>query len=182
VGAGGFVAVRDRRGGRRGRGTRLALPAAVDLANDITSQIRGEAHVVGSIRRRKPTVGDIEIAVHVDAEVSLDVAEGGMFPGEYATVKGGGKPDWRYWQLRHLDGYMLDLFRFDDQNRGSIMLIRTGPAAFSKHWVTALREIGLRHEGGYVKHVREGRVIPCRTEQDAFALAGMEYVEPWERR
>ena len=163
-------------------GIRLPLDEAQGIALGILAQINGEAHVVGSVRRLKSLVGDIEIAVHVDAAVDLSVGEGPLLPGAYETVKGGGKR-WKYWQLRHVaQGYVVDLFRFDDMNRGSIMLIRTGPRDFSRWFVTAMLSQGLRHEGGYVRQDRpEGCIVPCPTEREAFALAGMTWTEPENR-
>lgn len=73
----------------------------------------------------------------------------------------------------------LDLFRFDVLNRGSIMLIRTGPWEFSRRFVVSLRRNGLVHERGYVR--RNGRVTGCPDEQTAFELAGMKYLEPEKR-
>ncbi len=156
-------------------GNRLALADAEWLAAGILEQIVGEAHVVGSVRRKRPEVGDIEIAVHESAVIKLSVAEG-LFPGDFRTIKGG-KKNWRYWQLRHNDGWILDLFRFDDHNRGSIILIRTGPVDFSHQFVVCLRRHGLRHENGYIRD-NHGTLVACEDEQAAFAHVGMRYLEP----
>ena len=161
-------------------GARLALADADRIAAGILAQIDGEAHVVGSVRRRKPTVGDIEIMVHREAKLRLPVTDG-LWPGQFAGVKGG-LGDWRYWQLRHHDGWMLDLYRFDDLNRGSIMLIRTGPAEFSKLFVMKLRDRRLVHADGYVRTAcPNGELAACPDERTAFDLAGMAWVEPEER-
>ena len=162
-------------------GTRLALADADRIAAGILAQIDGEAHVVGSVRRRRPTVGDIEIMVHRDATGSLLDVGSGLWPGDYQSMKGG-PTGWRFWQLRHRDGWMLDLYRFDDLNRGSIMLIRTGPAEFSKLFVMKLRDRRLVHADGYVRTAcPNGELAACPDERTAFDLAGMAWVEPEER-
>jgi DNA polymerase/3'-5' exonuclease PolX len=164
-------------------GTRLALADADVLAADLLRQIDGEAHVVGSVRRRKPNVGDIELLVHVDAVVRIAVA-GPLLPGEYETVKGGSWPGWKFWQLRHREqGFQVDLYRFDGDNRGSLLLIRTGPAEFSQRFVQQLRQQGLYHEGGYIWGDSEtnNSKVRCPSEAVAFQLAGMPWAEP-ERR
>ena len=160
----------------------LALADARVIADEVLSMIRGKAFVVGSIRREKPEVGDIEIAVHVDAAVDLPVGIGGLLPDAYETVRGG-KKGWKYWQVRNVArGHVVELYRFDDQNRGSITLIRTGPAHFSKQFVTSLRCFGLRHYDGYVRYLDDkGSIIPCPSEGVAFRLARMRWIEPKDR-
>ena len=164
-------------------GTRLHLADADRIAAEVQSQIEGESIVAGSVRRRRETVGDIEILVRHGAAVRLNVSPGGLYGGEWETVKGGGER-WKFWQLRHRDGYVLDLYRFDDLNRGSMLLIRTGPAEFSRRFVMELRALGMRHEDGYVRSNAEpvgDAIVPCPLEKDAFALAGMKWVEPEDR-
>lgn len=165
-----------------GTGTRLTRNDALEHAAALLRQIQGEAHVVGSLRRRCEEIGDIELIVHREAQIRFEVATGGLFDtGCYVHVKGG-LLGGRYWQIRHSTlGFNVDLFRFDNDNRGSIMLIRTGPAAFSKRFVTALLEVGRRHKEGYVRD-GDGRIIRCPTEAMAFKLAGMREIPPEERR
>ena len=162
-------------------GTRLALDSARRLAQELMHCIDGESHVVGSIRRRRPDVGDIEILVHARAEVNIPVGCGGLMPDVYETVRGG-KGKWKYWQIAHTrQGFKVDLFRFDEKNRGSIMLIRTGPADFSRYFVVALKRRGLRHEGGYIRD-KSNNIVACPNEKFAFALAGTKWLEPEDRR
>ena len=164
-------------------GTKLLLADARAIADDLLSMIRGEAFVVGSIRRGEPEVGDIELAVYVNAVVDIPVGIGGLLPDAYETIKGGRK-HWKFWQIRNVErGHVVDLYRFDDLNRGSITLMRTGPASFSKQFVTALRSQGYRHHEGYVRYLADdGSLVRCDHELVAFALAAMEWVEPEDRR
>ena len=165
-----------------GIGTRLQLADATRIVFDVLSMIHGEAFVVGSVRRGVERVGDIEIAVHANASVDIPAGVGPLLPGAYETVKGGRK-DWKYWQRRHVaDGYVVDLYRFDDMNRGSITLIRTGPADFSRKFVTLLRGQGLRHHEGYVRSLDDGSLVRCDHERVAFAQAAMRWVDPEDRR
>ena len=166
-------------------GTRLRLADALAMAKEIGKQIDGEAYAVGSVRRQKPDVGDIEILVHENARINLDVSVGSLFPADYESIKGGPskRRDWKYWQLLHVaSGVTIDLFRFDRANKGSMMLIRTGPAEFSQRFVTALKHHGLCHTEGHVYHLGGGPLVPCETEREAFQLARMKYIEPERRR
>ncbi len=160
-------------------GTRMPLELASRYAEDARALIDGETIVAGSIRRKRADVGDIELLVHVDAHVRLPVHEG-LFDGDFETIKGG-KPLWKFWQLRHRErDYVLDLYRFDDLNRGSILLIRTGPAQFSQRWVTELRRHGLEHRDGYVRGV--SGVWACPSERDAFNYTQWPETPPEDRR
>lgn len=163
-------------------GKRMKRDEADLIARTVVNDIIGEALAVGSIRRRAAEVGDIEIALHVNAVVALPIGVGPLLPGAFETIKGGGKR-WRYWQLRNVaEGFVIDLWRFDDLNRGSITLMRTGPENFSYRFVMALRRRGLRHHEGYVRNLAGEAIVPCPTEQDAFFLAGMQWIEPEDRR
>ncbi len=162
-------------------GSRLPLAEAIRTAELFQARIRGESHIVGSVRRHCETVGDIEIMLHRDATLALEVSDSPLFPADWTTVRGG-KTGWKYWQIEHRSGLHVDLYRFDADNRGSIMLIRTGPAEFSRRWVMALEAQGYRHKDGYL-HRRSGlEHLSCLQERDAFAAAGWPYVEPSERR
>ncbi len=167
-------------------GTRMNLATAEAYAADVLDAITGEAHVVGSVRRKSKTVGDIELLVHWDADIDLPMSVGPLLPSEYDSIKGGPdkKDGWKYWQLHNnKHGFNLDLFRFDNNNRGSLMLIRTGPAEFSRRFVMALNDHGLKHEGGYVRWIADDEIVACDDERRAFELAGMRpYIEPAKRR
>lgn len=165
-------------------GTRLELDDARELAWAFVEAhcVGGRVEIVGSIRRRKETVGDIELLLHRDTQlvgVDADYGEESMFPSTaaYQWIKRGEK----YGQLLHkARGYKIDLFRADDDNWGSIMLIRTGPSDFSARWVTALKQRGTPSAGGYIRD-KDGAVIPCRDEAMAFQLTGWDYIEPESR-
>lgn len=167
-------------------GTRIPLTQALLMAEEILKRINGKAWIVGSIRRKKPEVGDIEILLHVDAVVHLKISAGDLFAGEYESIKGGpdskSGTDWRYWQIRHTEsGVNIDLFRCDDDNQGSMALIRTGPSEFSRRFVMALKGNNLCHKDGYIRPIGADDICPCPTEKKAFRFAGMQYIEPENR-
>lgn len=168
-------------------GTRLELAEATAIAHAfIAAHCRkGRIEIVGSIRRQKPTVGDIELLLHRDTQlvdVDADHGAGGLFPsvGTYQWVKNGPK----YGQLLHkARGYKIDLFRADDNNWGSQMVIRTGPWEFSQRYVAALRARGYPHGDvaqGYINDSK-GNLVPCPDEATAFRLAGFIDIHPTQR-
>lgn len=78
-------------------------------------------------------------------------------------------------------GVPVDLFTAREDTWGSILLIRTGPPAYSQEWVTRLTGRGLQHRDGQVQDAGTGGQIPTPTEEAACALVRWTW-EPPERR
>lgn len=181
---------------------RLPLARAQQLANAIRDELApgcARIEIAGSIRRRKPEVGDIEI-------VAIPKRSGGLFDdqsaldpllaalegtGRFVRIKGGDK----YKQYEVVKaGVKLDLFLCEPETWGWIFMLRTGPEDFTKRLVLAEQHGGCRPD-----HIsfREGRLwrrvetpghmtrdVPLDTpeERDVFEALGMKWVEPWDRR
>lgn len=179
---------------------RAALLAAelVDLLRDVCTRVE----VAGSIRRRRPDVGDIEIV----AIPRYEVVQADLFaPGEGLNrnllsarclelvdddtlehrldVNGHRAFGQKYKRLTYR-GVALDLFSPDDDTWGVILAIRTGPADFSHRLVTTRSHAGLLPNW---LAVREGRiwrgVTPLATpeERDVFEAVGLDWIEPPDR-
>lgn len=214
-------------------GERIPLAAADALAARVVLELGPcceRIEVGGSVRRRRPDVGDLEIVAiprmtmagtqsglfgptgeqvsELWRELDRLVADGAGWaqaPGSVADCprcKGAGgytsaKGDtvcerchgsglatraapWgeRYRQALYR-GRQVDLFTTRPETWGALLLIRTGPSAFSRAWVTALREVGLRMEDGRVTDT--GSTVPCPDEETAFALTGWAWRPPEAR-
>lgn len=178
-----------------GEGVRLPLQTAYRVAMQVVEALKpgcDRIQIAGSIRRKRPTIGDIEI-VAIGAE-TLDlfghpcgsllnnviddlVRQGRLLPGRCDG------PRYKQFGL-HNCGLGLDLFLAHPANWGLILALRTGPAAFSQRLVTAESRGGLLREGlrvadGMVWNA-ESRAVPVPEEQDFFELAG-GWVEPSRR-
>jgi DNA polymerase (family 10) len=143
--------------------------------------------VAGSIRRGKETVGDVELVgvpvLNEDlfGDGATPVLEGLMESlREISTIEKAGA---RYIRAHLLKtGQTLDLFLVHPPAQwGSIMAIRTGPDTLSRWVVTKCQERGIRHTDGHAVQTDTGEVIPTATEEQFFALAGMECPDPEER-
>ena len=85
----------------------------------------------------------------------------------------------------HQGRALVDLFITDWDRWGWIFLLRTGPAEFS-HWLVKSKRYG----GGLPSYLRADEGALCRgsemlvtpEEQDVFALLGLPWMEPSERR
>jgi DNA polymerase/3'-5' exonuclease PolX len=161
--------------------------------------------IAGSIRRRKPEVKDVEI---VAVPRWIDGPGEDLFgpPKQYNTlhvwatrqrtvtwIKTGTTlivpweidPKGKYWRGIWPCEMKLDLFLATPENYGLILLIRTGPADWSRRFVTQRSKGGwlpdhLRVEGGTIRD-QSGTALATPTEEDAFELAGRQWLPP-ERR
>lgn len=114
-------------------GKRVALWQAQQVADDFIGRIQdvaAETHVVGSISRKVPTVGDIEIVVlplrqpdfwnRIDVLLHMGSIQRAIYPD--GTHRWGDS----YRGLMYA-GHRIELFTCDAHNRGYITWLRTGP-------------------------------------------------------
>lgn len=141
--------------------------------------------IAGSIRRRKPQVGDIEIiAIAKQVPAGLFGDETEVDPAFCALVtqwpKVIGEPTGRHTIRLLPEGINLDLYIVDPDTWGYTMAIRTGSADYT-HQVFATGWAKL----GYTSHksvlYRYGRPTYIREEIDLFTLLGLSWVEPCAR-
>jgi len=157
--------------------------------------------IAGSVRRRRPLVGDVEHVV-IPAYGEVERCDGLFAVKERVNLFGFhldalvadgqvskhiyGGTGYR-WGTRYrgcdFRGFNHEIFTAEPDNFGAILLIRTGPAEFSERFVKRLKDGGMyRQRDGYVWHVATGERVPVADEAAYFRLAGMPYVEPELRR
>ena len=115
---------------------KIDLSVAETIGNSVLQHIspsldRGE--IAGSIRRRKPIVGDIEIvAISNDRENLIkllgDIGQH-IKPGVPGAVPWAPKIASKYLRVRLNEGMNLDLFMASRENWGGLYLMRTGSGA-----------------------------------------------------
>lgn len=185
-------------------GTRLAFEDAYRLAEEV-SRLLGPTvellKVVGSLRRRRPAVGDIEFLARPPS--SPDLFEGpsivhleyvrAVMEGLGTWVKGGTRQmqitDLLGRKGTHLELYLVhppgcackDCRPWGPAAWGSMLAIRTGPEQLSKYVVTVMRERGLKHVRGQVRQRKTDELVPTETEEAFFELAGVECLPPSRR-
>ena len=162
--------------------------------------------VAGSIRRRRADVGDVElIAVpRIEGVPGLFSPTGSVNrlwdlvnnligrPGEprlLATHLTDPRMGERYAKLRHPgSGLQVDLFTARAETYGLILLIRTGPADYSRWLVTEARRRGFHvkdgelHRGGLGCGSIACERVPVPEERDVYAEFRMAVVPPIARR
>lgn len=147
--------------------------------------------IAGSLRRRKPEIGDIEIVALARLIPTIDMF-GEAMPGKERNAldealaalaphytKNGPK----YKQFS-FEGMTVDLFLATPKTWGAVATIRTGSADFS-HWLVTERRRGGACPGGM--SFREGRIwfagaaLDTPEERDVFAAVEQPWIEPVER-
>lgn len=139
---------------------------------------------VGSLRRRRPYVRDIEFLA--EPRMVVDDLFGNMAP-DVAPIRAALEQlgTWvkgaeRMMQITDLGGRVglkCELYLVHPPAQwGSLLAIRTGPYELGRHAVTRMRERGFRHDGGRV--LRGSEVIPTPTEEDFFAAAWLPCLAP----
>ncbi len=153
--------------------------------------------VAGSIRRKAPSVGDIEIVCIPRRETAVPYGE--LFPKPdvnlllkhlrenetsdargYKIIKGGD----RYHKIL-FGGMQADVFMTNKQQWGRMLALRTGPAEYSKKMAQRWSDMGYKGVNG--KLVDVGGESYCYkpefpTEQDFFDFLGWDYVKPENRK
>lgn len=167
----------------------LALAEAIKIMQSI-GPVCDRVEVAGSLRRKRPDVGDIEIvAIPTPAESLFGDLFYSAAPVKAALERAGytefSKDGELFKQFQTPTGVNCDLFLTTPEGWGLCYLIRTGPAEHSRRMVTARREGGLMPSNLRVRDLRLYRgpvALPTPEEQDVYNWYGLPYLEPEERR
>lgn len=167
----------------------MKLEQAQEIAERIKRDLAPHCErieIAGSVRRRKPDVGDIEIVCIPKQSADSDlfgagrpIRDGGFIQacGQIGRILKGCLLTGKYMQFSTIEGINVDLFTARAENWGLIYAIRTGSAAFS-HEVLARGWAwnGYKSVDGML--TRGGKQISTPEEADLFRLAGVKWIEP----
>lgn len=152
----------------------MQLEEAEQLAEQIVGEIADyceKIKIVGSIRRRKAEVKDIDLVLLVKPERWWDFT---LKLRKISKVSIDGK------QVKRVvyKGEQIDLYIATPETWGTLVLIRTGSAAHNIKLSMIARKKGLKlsHSG----LTKNGEVI-ASTEKEIFEALDLSYVEPEER-
>ena len=156
--------------------------------------------VAGSVRRRKPMVGDLELlAIPRYGAPLLDMFSRAMAPldlltGEvdYLIAKGlftkrlSSAGHAAYGPLNKLlvhvpTGIPVDLFTTEARYWGMALVVRTGPAEFNMRLMARYKSFGAAGHAYAGVTDERGTERDCPDEETVFALAGWNWIPP-ERR
>jgi len=152
----------------------MKLQQAETIAKNFLSEIKEfceRIEIVGSIRRKKPEVNDIDIVLiprqreHLIQRIRkisrVEVQGKKLIRTEYSNVQ-------------------IDAYFATEETWGILLLVRTGSKEHNiklcQHAIN--KGMKLSSEKGLMK---DGKVIASKTEEEVFQALGMDYVEPGER-
>ncbi len=163
---------------------------ALGIAENIVEQLAPyceRIQIAGSIRRKKPEVGDIEI-VCISKKGNQRSSKTGLFApvmGFITTVNQWAKVRGEAWDKatnrRLPEGIALDLFTAVEDNWGYILAIRTGSAEYShKVLATGWVKKGFHGKEGFL-YTKDDGLVPVCEEEDLFRLIGIPFEKPENR-
>lgn len=186
---------------------RIPLAEAERIAAELVELLRPACvriEVAGSVRRRRPDVGDLDIVAIPYVQPALDMF-GDPIDGQPGDelhallndlaeaedialrLDANGRRCWGRELKRALfRGLNVDIQAvLDPDTFGMWLLIRTGPPDFNKRVVTSRLSGGLLPPGVQVRDgfrlYRYGGRVPTPEERDAFAALGLPWAEPEDR-
>ena len=160
----------------------MRLEQALEIAERVKAQLAPHCdriEIAGSVRRRKPEVGDIEI-VAIPKPYDVGLFASGIAPVVSAWPKVKGEIPCRYTRRRLQDGIDLDLSFATPGNWGLIYAIRTGSAGYA-HYVLARGWTWRGYKSVKGRLTLCGEDVPVPEEADLFRLAGVAWTPPEKR-
>lgn len=162
----------------KGKTTRMLLPYAAEVADQLISYLKksrdvNEAETLGSLRRMKPTVGDLDIAVASDKPSEV-IEYFNSYPYKERTIEKGPATS----SIMISGGHQVDLMVVLPVQFGSLLQHFTG----SKNHNVHLREIALKkglslNEKG-IKNLKSGKLAKYRAEEEFYEALGMQTPPP----
>ena len=161
------------------RSARIPLGKAYPLAQEIITQLKKgkgvvDAQPAGSLRRMRPTIGDLDIAVAT--KDSKPVME--AFVGLPRVLRVLGRGETKA-SVEFTDGTRAQVWVHPPQEFGTALLYATG----SKEHNVRLREMALAKnlslsDHSFLRLKDEGKEIFCSTEEEVYKTLGLPWIPP----
>ncbi len=153
----------------------IALPMALQILDDLLQLpqvLRGD--VAGSLRRRRETIGDIDILIA--SEDPTPIMEAVVNRPDVARVLGHGQTKS---SIELVDGPQVDVRVLEPRRYGTALSYFTG----SQQHNIRLRELALKqglslNEHAFTRTDDSGEEILCATEEEVYEVLGMAWVPP----
>jgi len=159
-------------------GNRFLLGTALDIAEEIKNKLKklkqaNKIEIAGSLRRKKETIGDIDILITSKNPGKVMDFFTNMEDVKQILAKGSTKSS-----VRLKEGLQADLRVLPEKTYGAALLYFTG----SKQHNISLRKIAIKKrmklsEYG-VFNKRTNKLLAGKTEQECYKKLGLMYIEP----
>ncbi len=155
---------------------RLPLPDALSIAAQVIEYLQKDgnvlkAEVLGSLRRRNPTTGDVDIAVatHHTQEIFERIKQ---FPSQKRIIGSGEKS----LAFVHSSGWQVDVKTVDPESWGSMLQHFTGSKLHNVHLRTDALKKGLSLNEFGIEF--EGKRETFDSEEKFYTRLGLQWVPP----
>jgi DNA polymerase (family X) len=163
---------------KKGKASKMTLPFANEITKDVLEYLKKNKYVsyaepLGSLRRKKALVGDIDIAVTSNNPVEV-IEYFTKYPRKDRIIEKGPTTS----SLLTNGGNQIDLMVLPPDMLGSLLAHFTG----SKNHNIALREFALKKglslsERG-IKVLKTGKLEKYKTEEDFYRALGLTWIPP----
>lgn len=166
------IEVKGRLGGR------MLLAYARPFVEEIVDFIRQDPEVknveaVGSYRRWRETVGDIDIIASAENAVKV-ISHFTKFADFYKVINQGSTKS----TAIHKSGIQVDLEILPEDEFGSLLQHFTGSKEHNVALRTYAQTKGLSVSEHGVKNVKTGKLVKCAKEVDVYKTLKMDWIEP----
>jgi DNA polymerase (family 10) len=155
---------------------RLLLPYATNIADEVIDWMKKEksvkrVDVLGSLRRKTSTIGDVDIAVATDSPIKV-LGHFTKYPKKQRVLEKGDRTA----SIIVSGSVQVDIMVQSPDSYGSLLQHFTG----SKHHNIALREYAIKKQMSLSEYgiKKGGKLIKCPTEKDLYQRLGMDWIDP----
>ncbi len=155
---------------------RLLLPYATNIADEVMEWMKKEKSainidVLGSLRRKTSTIGDVDIAVATNSPIKV-LEHFTKYPKKQRILERGDRTA----SIIVSGSVQVDIMVQSPDSYGSLLQHFTG----SKHHNIALREYAIKKQMSLSEYgiKKGGKLIKCSTEKDFYQKLGMDWIDP----
>ena len=164
----------------------MKLEEAGILAKQIVHSIEhlcdfGKVMVVGSIRRKRPEINDIDIVLIPQAWMWNTIIQTLKTNWLAEVVKAGQElATLKIFTSATSEPMQVDIYRARPETWGVLLLIRTGSLQHNIKLCSRAKSMGMMFSAakGVIK---DGKVVASRTEEEIFRALEMDFVQPEKR-
>lgn len=162
---------------------RLPLAEAEQIANELVEQVRSipgvqRAELAGSLRRRKETIGDIDLIITAAVKDRKKIVRKfTSLPGVEKIIAAGTTKVSVVLQQKHIQ---VDARIVTNEEFGAAMLYFTGSKEHNIQLRSIAKERGLKINE-YGIFTRQGKRVAGATEEEMYKYLGLQYIPPEQR-
>lgn len=159
---------------------RMPYPIADDVAQEVIRYMKANKHVnqidvLGSMRRKKSTIGDIDLSIVTDEKYVKDIIQRFVdYPQKLGIESQGDKKA----SIIAANGMGIDLRITSKDTYGAMLQYFTGSKAHNIKLREHALKLGLSSNEYGIKNIKNREVKKFSNEKDFYNYLGLDYIEP----